>query len=118
MTVALYAEVFVGLLLGLPLGYLAHEAAHYVVLAAAGRQPQFDWQQLSNPSVSYSVPAGRTPLDVRVAALAPALLGLVAVGGIVGSVLLGSRFLFAFCIGLCPRLFWLSPKDRRTVLKV
>jgi len=108
--------LFVGLVLGLPTGYLAHEGAHYLVLAASGREPQVSFARLSNPSVSYSVPAGRTPLDVRVAALAPALLGVVALGGAVVSLAAGSAFAWGFCVGLCPRLFWLSPKDRRTVL--
>jgi len=111
-------ELFLGLLFGLPLGYVAHEGAHYLVLAAAGRKPQVSFQRLSNPSVSYTVPQGRTPVDVRVAALAPALFGMVAVAGAVVGLAVGSPLLWGFCIGLCPRLFWLSPKDRRTVLKV
>lgn len=110
--------LFTGLLLGLPLGYIVHELAHYLVLAARGRDPQLSFQRLSNPSVSYSVPRGRPPLDVRVAALAPALFGVVAVGGAVVGLAIGNSFVWGFCVGLCPRLFWLSPKDRRTVLKV
>lgn len=103
-----------GLVLGLPCGYLAHELAHYIVLAAGGREPHLSFEQLGNPSVSYAVPRGRPPLDVRLAAVAPALAGLVAVGGAVIGLAIGNSFVWGFCLGLCPRLFWLSPKDRST----
>lgn len=93
---------------GVLAGYVTHELAHYVVLWVAGRNPTLS---LWPPKATFTTPA-HVPLDVRVAAVAPALLGvLVAVTALAAATV--SAVWFVFLVAACARLFALSPTDRQ-----
>lgn len=94
-------------LAGVLAGYVGHEIAHYVVLLVAGRNPSLS---LWPPKATFTTPA-HVPLDVRAAAVAPALVGvLVALTALVAAA--RSPLAFVFGVGACARLFALSPTDR------
>lgn len=101
--------MWLALLPGFALGYVGHELAHYAVLRVCGRD---DGLSLWPPRAKLVTPAP-VPLDVRVAAVAPALVGL----GLVAAALLASGVLglvgWGLVIGACSRLFHLSPADRQ-----
>lgn len=100
-----------GLLTGLGVGFVAHELAHYVVAAVAGRRPALS---LWPPRVGLDI-HGRT-WDVRLAAVAPALLGVVVVAVVVSLEAWSEPLLWSFAVGMCVRLFALSPEDRDIAL--
>ena len=101
--------MWAALIPGLVFGYVAHELAHWVVLRAWGRD---DGLSLWPPRAGFVSPVP-IPLDVRLAAVAPALVGVgvicgvVVVGGQLGAVGWG------VVSGTCVQLFRLSPADRR-----
>lgn len=97
-----------GLAAGLLVGFVLHELAHWAVLKLTGYDatlslwpPAVDGFELSTP----------TPTAVRLAAIAPALLGLV-VAAIGGTASLFEAALFPVVVGAVSRLLWLSPQDR------
>lgn len=93
------------LLLGLMWGFVMHEVAHWVVLRLAGLD---DGLSLWPPRASFSLDGRVTP-PMRLAAVAPALLGLVVVAIAFAS---ASLLSVAFAAGAGGRLFALSPADR------
>lgn len=108
MTVGSPLLLLAAFLVGVVAGYVGHEVAHYAVLRVAGRNATLS---LWPPKATFTTPA-HVPLDVRVAAVAPALLGvLVAVTALAAATV--SAVWFVFLVGACARLFALSPTDRQ-----
>lgn len=101
--------MWAALLPGFAVGYVGHELSHYAVLRAAGRD---DGLSLWPPRAKLVTPVP-VPLDVRLAAVAPALVGF----GLIAAALLASDVLgligWGLVIGACSRLFHLSPVDRQ-----
>lgn len=103
----------VGLLAGLLSGFVLHEVAHWVVLRGAGYDASLS---LWPPVVDGWTSEYPAPPAVRLAAGAPALLGL-AVGSVGVGVSVHMPLLFPAVVGAVVRLCWLSPADRDIALK-
>jgi hypothetical protein len=100
--------LFGALLPGMAVGYVAHEVAHWVVLRAGGYD---DGLSLWPPRAGFTAPRP-LPVTVRVAAVAPALLGAtVAALALVTAPGFGVVW-WGACVGACSRLFYLSAADR------
>jgi hypothetical protein len=96
------------LLPGMLVGYVAHEVAHWVVLRAGGWD---DGLSLWPPRAGFAAPEP-LPVGVRIAAVAPALLGgSVALLAVVTAPGFGIVW-WGACVGACSRLFYLSAADR------
>lgn len=106
------AVAVVGLLVGYAVGLLGHELSHYVVLAATGYGPKL---QLWPPKVhGWRTPAP-LPVEVRFAAVAPALGGIaIAIVGFGAS--LFEPLLFPVVLGVVIQMCWLSTGDRDIAL--
>lgn len=95
---------------GMALGYVGHELAHYGVLKAAGRDACLSlWPPRVGFSTSVPIPA-----EVRLAAVAPALLGVAVIA--VSLKWWADPLVFGTVVGAVVRLFKLSPADRRLAL--
>ncbi|UIP01701.1 hypothetical protein Hbl1158_17000 (plasmid) [Halobaculum sp. CBA1158] len=100
--------LMVSVAVGLVVGYLLHEVAHYAPLKAAGYDATVSWWP---PQVEFESELPAPPI-VRVAAVAPAVVGATLIGAGVVFVNQLSVFTFGFLVGVCIRLCWLSQVDR------
>ena len=101
-----------GFLFGVLLGFVGHELAHYAVLQATGHEPNLSLWPPTVDGFTASVPV---PLDVRAAAVAPLIVGVVvAAAGLTVAVV--EPLVATVAIGAATRFCWLSPQDRDIAL--
>ena len=104
-------EMAGGLLAGVVVGYVGHELTHYVVAVLAGRRPM-----LSLCRMSVELDVHPLTWEVRLAAVAPALVGVLVCAAAIFVEAWTDPPIFAFLAGVAVRMFALSPADRRIAL--
>ena len=103
--------------LGMLAGIQLHESAHYVVLKVAGRSPTMVLPSLADgriaARVDFDQPEDQTPMDIRLAAVAPLLAALLLAAPIL---LVGFELGYTGLAGAVALLIWtgkLSKPDRQ-----
>lgn len=80
MTALDVAGVVLAAVVGLWIGATVHELSHYVVLRLIGRSPELLWPAVESSTlrfaVEYDAPAEFVPIGVRIAAVAPMIVGV------------------------------------------
>jgi hypothetical protein len=106
--------VFVAIAIGAVVGVLAHEFAHYAVLRLGGFEPRLCWPIVKDgaviPRTSFVVPDGPTPVEVRAAALAPVVAGVVVAPVAVLVIVSSPRVLAGASVGFW---IWLAKPSRK-----
>jgi hypothetical protein len=111
-----FLAVLVAAVAGGLIGVVVHEISHFVVLRAAGRSVSLSVARsglVVYPRVGFPRPVGAVPWDIRVAAIAPFVVGLaVGIPALVVAAVVSKVALAAVVGGLV----WtakLSKQDRR-----
>jgi len=104
------------ILVGIVVGGLIHEIAHYIVLRACGRDPVFHKPSIAERTVSaaveFDIPRGSTPWDIRAAALAPMVAGVIIC---IPLLLVGVVFGRAGLAGAVAAIIWTAKPSRRDI---
>jgi len=115
MSVVEYLTAIAAVGAGVFAGGFIHEVAHYAVLKAFGRGPNFTPPKLSDgrltAAVDFDIPEGNVPADIRFAAIAPVITGLLLSMPVLAVGVVFGRVGIAFAVGA---LIWItkpSPKD-------
>jgi len=108
--------VFLSIIGGILFGGLIHESAHYVVLHAYGRDPAFHPPDVSQrqirAAVEFNIPEEPIPKDIRLAAVAPVIVGVVISLPLLATGAMISRAGFAAAVAV---IIWTAKPSRQDI---